>query len=214
VVSVRPVTASSSTTGRRPRTLPREARRAAIVQGAMTAFAGKGMAATTVDDIVQAAGVAKGTFYLYFRTKDDVVTAVAEHLVAQIGREIEVLAAARDRSPIDRVTGVGAIIATIGSDAYERDLIEVYHRPENQAMHERMSEALLLRLLPLLQEAIEDGIAAGLFVAQDARMAASFVLGGFNRLHDLVGSPDDVERVSMGLNAFILRGLGHVGVEP
>ena len=42
-----------------------------LIAAAMTVFSEKGVSAASVDDIVQSAGVAKGTFYLYFATKDE-----------------------------------------------------------------------------------------------------------------------------------------------
>lgn len=47
----------------------RDARRQSLVEAAKSEFATKGYHATTVDDITRAAGVAKGTFYLYFDEK-------------------------------------------------------------------------------------------------------------------------------------------------
>jgi AcrR family transcriptional regulator len=51
----------------------------------------RGVAATSVDDIVETAGVAKGTCYLYFPTKDDAVTAVAERMVIGVAERVECL---------------------------------------------------------------------------------------------------------------------------
>ncbi len=48
-----------------------------IVSAALELFANKGFDKTTVDEIVNRAGVAKGTFYLYFKSKDDLVKEVA-----------------------------------------------------------------------------------------------------------------------------------------
>ena len=45
----------------------------ALLEAAVAVFSAKGVSAASVDDIVRAAGVAKGTFYLYFATKDDAV---------------------------------------------------------------------------------------------------------------------------------------------
>ncbi len=53
------------------RVVNRERRRAELDAAAATAFAAKGVAGTAVSDIVSEAGAAKGTFYLYFATKDD-----------------------------------------------------------------------------------------------------------------------------------------------
>ncbi len=48
-----------------------------IVAAAMELFAKKGFDRTTVDEIVARAGVAKGTFYLYFKSKDDLIRELA-----------------------------------------------------------------------------------------------------------------------------------------
>ncbi len=42
-----------------------------LLQTAFDLFTGKGFAKTTVSDIVNQAGLAKGTFYLYFKDKYD-----------------------------------------------------------------------------------------------------------------------------------------------
>ncbi len=48
-----------------------------IVQVATELFASKGFDRATVDEIVAKAGVAKGTFYLYFKSKEDLVKEIA-----------------------------------------------------------------------------------------------------------------------------------------
>ena len=48
-----------------------------IVSAAMELFAKKGFDKSTVDEIVAKAGVAKGTFYLYFKSKDDLIKELA-----------------------------------------------------------------------------------------------------------------------------------------
>ncbi len=47
--------------------------RTRIVIGAMQAFRDKSLTDATVEDILQAAGVSRGTFYQYFRNKEDVM---------------------------------------------------------------------------------------------------------------------------------------------
>ena len=85
----------------------RVARRAQLVGAALSVFSRDGVAAASVDDIVRAAGVAKGTFYLYFATKDDAVNAVAERMVEGVANRIEAVATAVDRSPVERLVAFG-----------------------------------------------------------------------------------------------------------
>jgi len=72
-----------------------------------------------VDDIVKAAGVAKGTFYLYFSTKDDVVTAVAERMVVGVGERIEALANTPLLSPVERLLALGQTMQEVGREPFD-----------------------------------------------------------------------------------------------
>jgi len=76
---------------------PARDKKLAIINAAQTVIHEKGVTNATVDDIAQRAGVAKGTIYLYFKTKEDIFV---EMVVLKTG---ETLAEARDA--ISRVTG-------------------------------------------------------------------------------------------------------------
>src|ERR1700689_4435827 len=58
------------------RTKPAEQRRADLLEAGRELFLAKGVAATSLDDITSRAGVSKGLFYLYFRSKDDLLIAM------------------------------------------------------------------------------------------------------------------------------------------
>jgi AcrR family transcriptional regulator len=192
----------------------REVRHKELVEAAVSVFAAKGVAATSVDDIVRAAGVAKGTFYLYFATKDDLVNAVATSMVEGVADRIEALAADPARSPVERLLAFGAGVREVGDEPYERDLIEVFHRPENRALHDRIGERALKRLTPAIAAIIADGIEGGQFRQQDPRRAAAYVMACFASLHEVVSDPDDVPNAIDELNAFVLRALGYDGPAP
>jgi AcrR family transcriptional regulator len=55
-----------------------EFRRGEILEAARRVFAGRGFAEATMEDIAREAGIAKGTIYLYYRSKGDVYGAAAE----------------------------------------------------------------------------------------------------------------------------------------
>lgn len=62
----------------KPRTRPPQERLDELMTAAQQLFLEHGVANTTVEQITARAGVAKGTFYLYFPTKDDVLMALGE----------------------------------------------------------------------------------------------------------------------------------------
>lgn len=75
--------------GKQP--IDRDVRRSELIDAARDLFAAKGYHATTVDDITRAAGVAKGTFYLYFNEKREVFYEVISgfmQLIKDIGSSV------------------------------------------------------------------------------------------------------------------------------
>jgi AcrR family transcriptional regulator len=66
------------------RETPPEARRPAILEAARQVFARHGYAGTTVDHIAEEAGIAKGTVYLYFRSKEEIYLAAVVENVQQL----------------------------------------------------------------------------------------------------------------------------------
>lgn len=61
--------------------------RAALVEAAVTLFARQGVEATAVDEITAAAEVAKGTFYVHFQRKEDVLLEHAAQLLVSLEHE-------------------------------------------------------------------------------------------------------------------------------
>jgi AcrR family transcriptional regulator len=62
--------------------LPRAVRRERLLEGALAAFLAGGYHGTHVADIIERAGIARGTFYLYFDSKRDVFAALVERMLA------------------------------------------------------------------------------------------------------------------------------------
>jgi AcrR family transcriptional regulator len=65
--------------------------RASVLAAARELFASQGVGATTIQDITEAADVAKGSFYNHFDSKDSILRAVAEETLAELGRALDVL---------------------------------------------------------------------------------------------------------------------------
>jgi AcrR family transcriptional regulator len=185
-------------------------RRTSLIDAAVAAFVDHGVEATTVDDVVRRAGAAKGTFYLYFRTKDELINAVAESLVSRVGVSVATALRSSDPAP-ERIRALSRSLNVVGQEPYELELVEVLHRPENRAIHDRIGTGIMDHLAPLLRDVIADGIAAGQFVGQDPDRAARYVLSCLDALHEVVASPEDLPGATAELDAFVLRGLGWTG---
>jgi AcrR family transcriptional regulator len=86
---------------RRRRARRKQARPGEIVEAALRLFAERGFAATKLEDVASAAGIGKGTIYLYFATKEDLFRAVVRQAVLPNLEAAVALAADPDRSAAD-----------------------------------------------------------------------------------------------------------------
>jgi hypothetical protein len=115
---------------------------------------------------------------------------------------------------VERLLAFGSEVREVGDEPYERDLIEVFHRPENRVLHDRISERALARLSPAMAAIIADGIELGQFRRQDPRRAAAYVMACFGSLHEVVSDPDDVTSAVDELSRFVPSALGYDGEVP
>lgn len=192
------------------RTKSPDARRTELVNAALGLFAEKGVASTTVSDIVGRAGVAQGTFYLYFESKNEIINAVVgrltdgavESIVAALGRE--------DLGVLEKIEAMAHALVEMSDEPHEIELMRFFHRAENAAVHDRFARSINDRITPLLADVIRLGIAEGLFVSDiEPARTASFVLGGLQTLEsDFFSAEGSAESVH-ALEAFVLRGLGY-----
>ena len=171
-----------------PRTINKHERRAQLVAVAIEAFARQGVAATSVADIVRDAGVAQGTFYLYFTSKDDVILAVVAGVAETMLTSLQGRLDTAEMPAKDRLRAFGRLLGDLARDGELSDVTDFIHRAENRTLHDRFAEHLLPRLLPLMEQLVADGVTDGSFRVADPRAAAWFVLGGLQSV-ELAGTP-------------------------
>ena len=76
-----------------PKIVDKEKMRAQILEAAMLSFAQKGYHATKMTYVARAAGVAKGTLYLYFDSKDDLILTLVQAFFDQVRQEVAAFSA-------------------------------------------------------------------------------------------------------------------------
>ena len=196
-----------------PRVVNREARRAELVSAAATVFAQRGVANTAVSDIVKAAGIAQGTFYLYFDSKDDAVLAVVERMADAISESTAARTEAAS-SAVDKLLALRGVLSEVGAEPEATALVELMHRPENRILHDRLAGDVTRRLVPLLEAIVEQGLADGVFSVDDTRAAAWFVLAGLQSV-ELAGTAiGEMPAALAKAIEFALRALGYQGPRP
>jgi AcrR family transcriptional regulator len=95
-----------------------EVRRQAILKAALSVFAERGFAAARLDDVAARAGVAKGTLYLYFRSKEALFEALIRDAVSPVLAQVGRIAAEPDVPPVKALQAFFDLFQTqvLGSD--------------------------------------------------------------------------------------------------
>lgn len=159
-----------------------EERRLEIVQTAGRLFREVGYTHCSVDMIVNEIGVAKGTFYYYFKTKQDVLEAIADHTLGQI---VDMANAVADDGSLTAMAKMEALLSDshIGDDD-SLEVAEMLHLPENRELHELTNIQTVLRLSPILARIVEQGIEEGVFVTDRPLETIQFLFTGAQFLMD------------------------------
>ncbi|GLZ10212.1 TetR family transcriptional regulator [Actinomadura sp. NBRC 104425] len=157
--------------------MSRTATRERLFTAAVELIAEHGFTATTVDQIAERAGVAKGTVYYNFGSKAALFTALLDYGVQRLGARLR--EAAADRAPLDALDAVvGAELAFIGEhEPFARLLIAEAWRSGGGAWHQA---ALLIRerAIGVVADVLRAAVAAGDLRADlDVETAAAAVFG-------------------------------------
>jgi TetR/AcrR family fatty acid metabolism transcriptional regulator len=140
-------------------------------------FAERGYFNAQVADVARAAGVAAGTVYLYFQSKDDLLVSIFERTMREaLTRVREAVADTND--PAERLRRFARLhLGGLGRDRNLAIVFQVELRQSTKFM-ERFSSTLLRDYLGMIREAIESGQRHKLFRADvKATVAAKMFFG-------------------------------------
>jgi TetR/AcrR family fatty acid metabolism transcriptional regulator len=154
--------ASAAPARRRSPAPPPVPKRDAILRAAIDTFAGRGFFNSQVADVARAAGVAAGTVYLYFLSKDDLLTSVFERTMKEALEEGRDAIAGVD-DPAERLRRFARVhLGRLGRDRNLAIVFQVELRQSVKFM-ERFSSSLFREYLNQIRAAIVEGQASGLF---------------------------------------------------
>lgn len=152
--------------------------RGQIISNATRLVLSQGYSNTSVDAINARAGLSKGTFYHYFRSKSDLLDAVVDVLTRE--------GAENTRRAIKHAAGGAIERFEQFMDAARRwrlvglpetaEIMRAVFKPENSLLRERMRDQSITLAAPALTELLEDGNDEGVFDVEDPRATARVFL--------------------------------------
>ena len=168
-----------------PRKVDKEAKKDKILKAAMKVFAKKGIFETKMELVAQKAGIAKGTIYEYFKSKDELVQMVFNHLLVQMNTHVK-QSMAMASSPHEKLKA--GLFAYVDIEALGlSDVSEILPDLWAYGIRLRNSKAdvpfdlrwIYLQYRDLFGRALQEGIDGGSFKNLDPRsVSASLVAAG------------------------------------
>lgn len=151
-----------------------EERRKEILDVAEALFVTKGYLKTTVNDILQEIGIAKGTFYHYFKSKEEVMDAIVMRFVSAGVTAAKSIASNTNLTVHEKFLKI--IMQQKPTTDVKKEMISQLHLINNAEMHHKSLVETIKRLVPVLVEVIEQGIKEGLLHTPYPKEAIEFLL--------------------------------------
>jgi AcrR family transcriptional regulator len=131
-----------------------------ILDFAEVLFLEKGYESTTVNDILDKVGIGKGTFYYYFKSKEDVMDGVIRRMVESIVNQANAIADNPKLTVNEKMRG--AILSMNVSDGIGGEVIAELHKPSNAQMHQTSITETIRAVAPILARIVEQGVREGI----------------------------------------------------
>jgi AcrR family transcriptional regulator len=158
----------------------KELRREAIIDAAEKVFFSKGFSSATMDEVAETAELSKGTLYLYYKSKEDLLLAVhlrGEEVMYRLFKE----AVSTNEPTLKRIINLGEAYYRFFLD--HRDYFRSFQFLESPQLHKQASEEMLAacqtegqKVWQLVSGLIQEGIDEGLFEPDLDPIQASIIL--------------------------------------
>jgi AcrR family transcriptional regulator len=153
--------------------------RSNLIEAAEKVLWQKGYAKATVSDIVKEAGVAQGTFYLYFKSKEDMLDAVAEYILSDMVNLVIKIGESPGKSALEKVREIIRVWMEIGTTP--GPLIDELHGDMYAPLHDRLARKAMEQMLPAMTGIIRQGVAEGsMDVKYPEVTAVNWAMGRFD----------------------------------
>ena len=187
-----------------------EERREEILDAAEKLFAAKGFDNTSTGDILDAVGIARGTLYYHFKSKEDILDGVIQRITGRLMQDAGEIVRKKELPVLERLTK--AILSLNVESKIGHEIMEQVHRPQNALMHQKMQTTLLAGINPILTELVEEGMEQGIchtrYPESVVEMTILYANTAFDELNVAGFDPEQKERKIAGFIYNVERLMG------
>ncbi len=169
-----------------------EERRNEILDVAERLFVTKGFDQTSITDILNEIGIARGTLYYHFNSKEDILDAIISRITKKLVAQAEAIAGQKEIPVLQRLTLMMKALNV--NDDLGHEIMEQVHKPQNALMHQKMQGELLASVNPLITSLIKEGIARGICQTEYPAEVVEMTLLYSNTVFDDLAEHSEEER--------------------
>lgn len=157
-----------------------EKRKKELLKIAYDMFLTQGYENTSVDEIIERAQIAKGTYYYHFQSKEQMLEEVIDMMIDSETKMAEQIITMDIPVPQKIVM----MITSMKPTEAEQPIKNALFQPENVLMHHKVRKKLITVITPLLSEVIKEGVNEGIFecdnITERVKMLLIISDGTFN----------------------------------
>ena len=132
-----------------------EERKNEILDVAERLFGTKGFDGTSTSDILNEIGIARGTLYYHFKSKEEILDAMISRMMSRLIEKAEVIAVQKNIPVLERLTMM-MLSLNVSDGNFGQELLKQIHKPQNALMHQKMEKSLLFGINPIITDLIRD----------------------------------------------------------
>ncbi len=143
--------------------MKKEVRKKELIKIAYELFITKGYENTSVDEIIAKAGIAKGTYYYHFESKEQMLEEVVNMMIdAGVEKAKQIL-----QSDLKIQEKLVYTILALRVTPKEQSMQDAIHEKENIILHQKINNRIIEEAVPILSEIVREAKKEGLFNLDD-----------------------------------------------
>ena len=154
-----------------------------ILDAAEHLFGTKGFDNTSTTDILNETGIARGTLYYHFKSKEELLDSMISRMTKRFVEKARKIAEQKEVPVLKRLTTM--MLALNGNHGnFNQEILQQVHKPQNALMHQKMRNCLMSEINPLITVLIKEGTAQGICQTDYPEEAAEMTFLYVNTIFD------------------------------
>jgi AcrR family transcriptional regulator len=153
-----------------------EIRRKEIIDAAYLLFEEKGYENTSVENIINAASIAKGTFYYYFKAKKDLLNEISNEISQKIHSLIQEVSTSQSLSVAEKLNCI--FTSPEKNIIINSNIMTAIHNAENRELQEKLNIYYIKDIVPLITDVFNQGFDENLWSKKVSLQNMQIILGG------------------------------------